>query len=539
MVFGSSSLQVGLMVLRSSRRVLALLVTTALSLFPLSLWAQAAAPSPSQPTYTFRADTHIVLTDVTVTDAKGNPVHGLPQSAFRIFDNNKPQDIASFEEHATMPAAMTASEIASTSGVYSNDYLLHLPPVLNIIVIDIANLEMADQMYLNYELTKFLNEQPEGQPLAVYLRAGSGCFLVQNFTSDRKLLLTAVHKAIPRFPPLGREYLTDYDTLQQIAADLSQLPGRKNVLWFSGGSTLYALHNAEALQYDANWRGLYDELDQERIAIYPIDARGLMVIFKPAAILAVWRQHVAMNDVAQATGGRAFYDNNGLKEITEQFLNTDVSFYTLTYSPQSLRFDNKWHKIRVAVEGSYHLSYRSGYFADGSMRDKDKEEPPKARTRLLAGGEKLEETELRDQPIIFRASVLPASDPSVAKWEKPSGSLAPPPLKKGSVPFSVRYTVPLNALTVRAVDGKHQIVFAVAAIALNRDGSAVQQDAQQVKMVLKEEMFRRDPNLMVTLDQQLNLTKDDQFLNLGVWDSVSGRFGSVEVPLDVHKPVKH
>ena len=527
------------MVLRSFTRVLAFVGLAVLFYLPARSRAQAVAqtPPPNPSTYTFRADTHIVLTDVTVRDAKGNPVHGLPQSAFRIFDNNKPQMIASFEEHATMPAAMAAPEIASTSGTYSNHYLLHLPPVLNIVLIDIANLDMADQMYLNYELTKFLNEQPEGQPLAVYLRAGSGCFLLQNFTSDRKLLLAAVHKAIPRFPPQGREYLTDFDTLQQIAVGLSQLPGRKNVLWFSGGSTLFALHNAEALQYDPNWRGLYDELDQERIAIYPIDARGLMVIFKPSATHAQWEQHLAMNDAARATGGQAFYDNNGLKEITEHFLNTDVSFYTLTYSPQNLRFDNKWHKIRVAVEGSYRLSYRSGYFADGSMRGT--EQPPKARTRLLAGGEELEVTELRDQPIIFRASVLPSSDASVANLEKPSGSLPPPPPKKGAVPFSVRYTVPLNALTVREVDGKHQIVFAVAAIALNRDGSAVQQDAQQVKMVLREDVFRRDPNLSVTLDQKLNLTKDDQFLNLGVWDTVSGRFGSIEVPLDVHKPPKH
>ena len=516
------------------------MVGTALSLLPVRLSAQATAqtPPPNQSTYTFRADTHIVLTDVTVTDAKGNPVHGLPQSAFHIFDNKKPQEIASFEEHATMPATMTSPAIASASGVYSNDYLLHLPPVLNIVLIDIANLDMADQMYLNYELTKFLNEHSEGQPLAIYLRAGSGCFLVQNFTSDRKLLLAAVHKAIPRFPPQGRQYLTDFETLRQMAVSLSQLPGRKNVLWFSGGSTRFLIPNAASLQNDGDWRDLYDELDQERIAIYPIDARGLFVLAL-RSVMANGEQHLAMNDVAQATGGQAFYNNNGLKEATEHFLDSDVSFYTLTYSPQNLRLDNKWHKIRVTVDGSYHLSYRSGYFADGSVREKDKEEPPKTRTRLLAGGEKLEVTELRDQPIIFRASVLPSSDPSVANWEKPSGSLSPPPPKKGSVPFSVRYTVPLNSLTVREVDGKHQIVFAVAAIALNRDGSAVQHDAQQVKMVLKEDVFRRDPNLSVTLDQQLNLTKDDQFLNLGVWDSVSGRFGSIEVPLDVHKPVKH
>src|SRR5579862_8489017 len=131
--------------------------------------AQAQGPAqtpPDQPTYTFQTNTRVVLTDVTVTDANGHPVHGLPQSAFRIFDNKQPQVIASFEEHAGLPAATLQS--ASTDGVYSNDYLLHLPAVLNILLIDIANIDMADQMYLNYELTKFLNAQPEGQPLAIY-----------------------------------------------------------------------------------------------------------------------------------------------------------------------------------------------------------------------------------------------------------------------------------------------------------------------------------------------------------------------------------
>ena len=98
---------------------------------------------------------------------------------------------------------------------------------------------------------------------------------MQNFTSDHKLLLDAVHKAIPRFPPHEREYLTDFDTLHQLALSLSQLPGRKNILWFSGGSTSFLMPDAIPVE-DAAWRNLYDELDQERIAIYPIDARGLL-----------------------------------------------------------------------------------------------------------------------------------------------------------------------------------------------------------------------------------------------------------------------
>ena len=40
---------------------------------------------------------------------------------------------------------------------------------------------------------------------------------------------------------MGREYLTDFETLRQIAVALSQLPGRKNVLWFSGGSMRFLI----------------------------------------------------------------------------------------------------------------------------------------------------------------------------------------------------------------------------------------------------------------------------------------------------------
>ena len=109
---------------------------------------------------------------------------------------------------------------------------------------------MADQMYLNYELTKF-ERAAEGQPLAVYPRAGSGCFLPQNFTGSQAVAGCGA-KAIPRSPQ-GR----GTDRLRHAAADCywSKPAAGVRTFWFSGGSTL-ALHNAEALQYDPNWRSL-------------------------------------------------------------------------------------------------------------------------------------------------------------------------------------------------------------------------------------------------------------------------------------------
>ena len=389
----------------------------------------------------------MVLTDVTVLDRQGNPVHGLPFSAFRLFDNKKPQTIASFEESKGTPET-TMMPVKSAPGVYSNDYLLHLPPVLNIILIDTTNLEIVDQMYLNYQLTLFLKTLPAEQPIAFYLRAGSKCVLLQNFTSDRTLLQAALRHAIPRFPPPGREYLTDTETLHQLAVYLSQLPGRKNILWFTGGSTAYLRADATIYQYDPGWRALYDELEQERIAIYPIDARGLTVNTGPG----MWAQQGLMEDVANATGGQALYNNNGLSLAAAHFIDTDRSFYTLTYSPQNFHFDNKWHKVRVEVEGGYQLSYRRGYFADGSVANSPESKGP--RMRLLAGGEKVAEPELHSIPIVFSARVL-------AEGEEAPGATSPSTekTKRGTIPLAIRYMLPAEAFTQQTANGESKIVF--------------------------------------------------------------------------------
>ena len=513
--------------------------TQAISASSGSFLAASAQPGPqnqapaNQP-YTIQANSRVVLTDVTVTDRKGNPVHGLRQSAFRIFDNNKPQTIATFEEHAGTPPVKLMPAM-TPAGIYSNDYLLQLPPVLNVVIIDIANLEITEQMYLYFEMTKFFKEQPDGQPLAIYLRAGNGCFLVQNFTSDRALLLAALHKAIPRIPPTGREYLSDVDTLQQIAVYLNQLPGRKNILWFSGGSTLYLRDDAELFDNSAAWRTLYDELERERIAVYPIDARGL-TLYSGRAMLA---QQGLMSETARATGGHAFFNNNGLTEITSHVLNSDGSFYTLTYSPHDFHFDNKWHKLRVTLnEENYELSYRRGYFADGSPGGVESPEKTRARTRLLPDGEKAQLPETHSLPIIFQARVLPASDAEVASPPQLAASKPAPPPRKGSVPFSIRYSLPVDAFTPQTVDGKSEVIFGVAAVVLNRDGRAVDAHAERVTMTRHEDVVRLHPEVPFVFGQRLNLKKDDDYLYLAVWDMTSGRLGTLQIPLQVSKTAK-
>jgi VWFA-related protein len=477
---------------------------------------------PSQPAYTLQQGTRIVLTDVTVTDKNGNPVHGLPASAFHIFDNKKPQAIGSFEEHAGLPAV----KLASTSrGVFTNDYLTHLPPALNVIVIDIANIRIADQMWLNYQLDHFLNDLPPDQLLAIYLRAGSGCFLVQDFTTDRRLLIAGLHKAIPRFPPLNPEYLSDFETLHQVSAYLNRLPGRKNVLWFSGGSTAFLRPDGTVFQDEAVIRAVYDELEQERIAVYPIDARGLTIHDGREMI----GQHGLMDDAAQATGGRAFYNNNGLSQIALHLVDTSGSFYTLTYSPLNFHFDNKWHKVRIKLDGnSYRLSYRQGYFADAPISNGQQGAPP--RKTLRDSGSRVED-QSRTNPIIFEAAVLPAPDSHLASLQPDSVIVTTPQKKNGLVPLSVRFSLPIHGLTGQTVDGKEKFVVQLAAIAINRDGNETERKFEQVTLSYDQDSFRHRSDAPIVIDEQLSLAKDDEYLLLAVWDPSSGRLGTLQMPL--------
>lgn len=45
-------------------------------------------------------------------------------------------------------------------------------------------------------------------------------------------------------------------------AQLQDLPGRKNILWFSGGSSLFLRPDASTLPIGVNLQSLYDELEK-------------------------------------------------------------------------------------------------------------------------------------------------------------------------------------------------------------------------------------------------------------------------------------
>jgi len=477
-------------------------------------------PSPStgsQPGYTLSTGVRIVLTDVTVTDAKGNVVHGIPASAFHISDDNKPQTIKSFAEFNAAPTQISGLP-APASGVYSNEYLKHLPPVLNVIVLDSSRLDMMDQMYLRYELHAFLRQLAPDQPFAIYARSGDTNILVQNFTADHALLAAAIDKSLPHMRVLGADFMTSTSTLKQIALQLAQVPGRKNVLWFAGRRTESVVPDPTERDCAGEdcYRKIYNELQTARIAIYPIDARGINL---HAA------NHIRMTEAAEATGGLAFFNNNDLDRITSHIIATDNSFYTLTYVPENFRPDLKWHKVHVTLDiPGYFLSYRTGYFADNDTAS------AQPNTTLAKAEPASLPADFRSAPILFSASVVPA----VAAAPGPDGpfvalKVSAETPSKGSVPYVIRYTLPPDSFVTHDENGVSSASFDVAVLAFDQNGEKVAVKGDQVSARFPQ----NDPHQPIKIEQTINLKPGDLYLYVAVWDSANGRVGTLQIPATV------
>ena len=85
--------------------------------------AAATAGSPDKPVTTIRTTARLVVLDVVFKDAKGHPVHGLKASEFAVLEDNAPQTIAHFEEHAapTPADAMRFPEMPKLpAGIFTN-----------------------------------------------------------------------------------------------------------------------------------------------------------------------------------------------------------------------------------------------------------------------------------------------------------------------------------------------------------------------------------------------------------------------------------
>jgi hypothetical protein len=167
-----------------------------------------------------------------------------------------------------------------------------------------------------------------------------------------------------------------------IANHLERVPGRKSLVWVSGSFPVWIGRDRVPLprRPEPGQQDLWPEIDRAaralnsaNLAVYPVDARGLMAPaeYEPSrATISKDMQLVsrsgfaAMDTLADRTGGKAFYNDNDLGKAFRSAVEDSRVAYRLGYQPSHDEWNGKFREIRITVKRpGVRLRHRRGYFA--------------------------------------------------------------------------------------------------------------------------------------------------------------------------------
>ena len=586
---------------------------------------QQPAPSTTAPAPTLHASAQLVVVDVVVTDKNRKPVHGLKSSDFTLTEDNAAQVLNHFEEHSARTAADATKfqEMPKLPpGIYTNYTPEPLSGSVDVLLIDALNTPVRDQLFVRQQLLTYLNSAAPGTRIAIF-GLTTRLLILQGFTSDPALLKAIASKKFGKSSPLLQDpvggngiqnsvaddmedtgvvpadvvanvrqfeaetqsYQTQLrvkytlDAMSQLARYLSSIPGRKNLIWFSGSFPISifpdsTLADPFAVVADSSdeFRDTVNLLARSQVAVYPIDARGLMnsPVFDAATSRNYGSQaaqkagqpsrmqqdmnkftsdtaaeHTTMSEMADGTGGRAFYNTNGLAQAVAEAIDDGSNFYTLTYTPTNADRNGEFRKIKVQLaRQGFSLAYRHGYYAD----DPAKAPPPlKSQAKqstvtdaAVSGGavsalQSMRVAMMRGTPtpseIVMKVGVYPTGPPAQSEDKTaPSNVLS----EKTHGPFrrySVNYAIdPLGITFLRTPDNKIHADFELIIFVFDPEGILVNRVSTTLHMAGTVEEIRKNVVHGIQYGQEVSApAKGEYFLRIAVHDLNRNHFGAVEV----------
>ena len=334
------------------------------------------------------------------------------------------------------------------------------------------------------------------------------------------------------------------DALNALAHSLAGYSGRKNLIWISETFPVTIMLDKLASNNNRDYAAAVARtgslLSNAQIAIYTVDARGLAgssqfsVGSDPNPIGTPQQtketiggetlreasrettestaSHSTMNDLAEKTGGRAFYNVNNLEVAIRKSMEDGSTYYTLGYYPTNKDWDGKFRRITVkTVRPGVKLHYRQGYFAI----------EPQSYAKLDAvqkAGDLAQALNL-DSPIStglrFQAAVVP---PSAASKNK----------------VMVNYAVDPHQLTFElASDGLQHTSVDCAVIVYSQKGETLQTLSNTMIAALKPEEYNRVMQRSFPCRQSFEVAPGEYLLRLGVRDARTGLVGTLNAPLAI------
>jgi VWFA-related protein len=529
----------------------------------------------------FTSRSELVLIPTLITDKSGNHIKGLKKEDFTVLENGAEQKIATFEEITSDSERVSRSKKPNEfsnflAGESSNKRV-------TLIVLDFINTPFKDQAYARQDLLKYLTQTiSQREPTALYTLTRSGVHVIHDFATDPRVLVAALHKikgdafqlvdgpdqmeavtgsASPdgsagvdpgaaqseadklqammedaelNFQSFEQRLAITYtlEAMQQVSQALAGFPGRKSLIWASGGFPFSVSDTTMQLapagrdslidvlpMYEHTWQ----LLNNAQIALYPVDEKGLQVVSMPGASVrnpgrnfgrnASWRQmdtQSTLETFASMTGGRAYFNSNDLVKGFRDAVNDSSQYYMIGYYLDRSKTKAGWRKLAVKVKRDHtEVRARSGFFVTNATIN-----PEHTRNSDI--------TSALQSPLDYTSLAL------VARWTK---------VEAGKDPAKKRLNYEMhiapNSTQIDDADDNH-VSLDFVALAKTPDGKAVQKPTgQTINSHLPAErvtaMRQEGMNYMGAIE----LAPGDYIVRFVVRDNLSGRTGSVGATVKV------
>jgi hypothetical protein len=242
-----------------------------------------------------------------------------------------------------------------------------------------------------------------------------------------------------------------------------------------------------------------------------------------------------VNQIAQDTGGKAFFNTNGVKEAIQTAVEQGSEYYMLSYTPTNRNYDGRLRKINVALAGrGYHLAYRRGYFADDPFSPLRQEKDALAHDVGVAS---MQHGSPQSHQILFATRIVPIGKP--VKVDAPRQTQS----KKDKGPviaevqhYSVDYAIAAPQLQFSVEGDTHHGTFDFMASTFDDDGKALSRTASRIVADLKPQSFRDVMAGGFRVHQELAISVNAASVRLGIEDELNRKLGTVEIPLPVPPP---
>jgi VWFA-related protein len=559
------------------------------------------------------------MLDVLVIDKSGKPVTGLKASDFSVAEEGEAQVIRRVTEHRAMDAA-DLSKLTSLPDLPPNTFS-NYTPVRNsnasiVLLLDAMDSPIEAQMVMREQLIKFLKNMQPGPPVAIF-QLDTEMRLIQGFTTDPKALLAAAESkrdmpSLARPTAAPRNYSGDAlyrrtlmgnlrDGMRMMGSYLAGYPGRKNLIWFTGRIPMTRLGTGFGNPFGDGMtvtdtadesKELTDVLSVSRIAVYPVDTFGLVAepgmsaarggvpaMRRGTSGIPGFTNHANMDEIAEQTGGKAYYNTNDFTRVIGDVARTSSNYYTVAYATTNTKWDGEFRKIKITVNHpDVQLLHKEGYYAY-SLDKREQSGIAAIEKREAAEAEQQENggTENGQPPSGTQDANSTANNPALGATVHPSskggfdaamalGAIPPTEIvfaaslqpdanaeklnKKAAMPpdnflrpewknkpfrnYAISYDADLHRVRfTRTPDGMRHASVEFVAVVFSGDGQEVNSIIETATLDVTADRYRE---LLVsgmhTKEEIAIPVKGNFFLRLGVHDTMGDQVGALEIPVD-------